>query len=137
MTLSLAKGARPYYTFSLKIKYPDDNSDIELVQDVLHPTQISNPNNPIFNGPQMPTDWMNIVFTVNHGCVFILNSDTCHKRFLDMWHYCTNITTVDGWYSGGMLNDTCSQFYITAGAELKGYLWDFPLSDMIESAGWR
>ena len=118
--LSLAEGARPYYTFSQKIPY--ETVGDTLSQDFF----LSN-----------TTDWMNLVFTVNHGCELILTSDYCLQRSWDMWQYCGETAGYSGeWSAGGMLNHTCGQFYMTAGAELKGYLWDFPLSDMEASAGW-
>jgi hypothetical protein len=80
---------------------------------------------------------MNFAFTVNIGCELILTTDYCYQRFWDMWHYC-DVTTYygDKWSAGGMLNDTCGQFYMTAGAELTGYLWYLPLSDMVDAASW-
>jgi hypothetical protein len=33
-------------------------------------------------------DWMNFVFTVNHGCELILTSDYCYQRFWDFWSQC-------------------------------------------------
>ena len=108
--LSLAEGARPYYTFSQKMFY-------QTVTDLLWPDFYLS---------------MNLVFTVNEGCELILTQDySSYQRFLDMWQYCGSTASYsDEWNGGMMLNDTCSQFYMTAGFELKGYLWDFPLTDM-------
>ena len=118
--LSLAKGARPYYTFSQKIDY-------ETIGDILYPDFYLN----------YTTDWMNLVFTVNPGCELTLTSDYCYQRFWDLWHFCpTGAGYGNEWSAGGMLNDTCGIFYMTAGAELTGYLWDFPLSDVQASPGW-
>ena len=119
--LSLAEGARPYYTFSQKIHY-------ETIGDILYQDFYLNDT----------TDWMNLVFTVNPGCELILTSGYCLQRCWDMWVYCGATAGYGGeWAPGGMLNDTCGQFYMTAGAELKGYLWDFPLSDMNTAVGWE
>ena len=124
ITLSLTEGARPYYTFSLKIR--DKTIEDAWPEDfVLSDT----------------ADWLNIVYTVNYGCAFVLTPGNCHQDFLDIWVYCAPALRTVGfdthWFQGGMLNDTCGQFYITAGAELKGYLWDFPLSDVTFDAGWQ
>ena len=118
--LSLDIGGRPYYTFSLSILYKT------VTEYFINNFVLGN-----------TTDWMNFVFTVNDGCELILTSDYCYQRFWDMTNYVwwkTGYSTT--WTGGGMLNDTCGQFYMTAGAELKGYLWDFPLTDM-DNAAWR
>ena len=113
--LSLAEGARPYYTFSQKIDY-------KTVRDVLAIDFCYLGDTP---------DWMNLVFTVNHGCELILTSDYCLKCWWDLWRDCGATAGYNGgWAAGGLLNDTCGQFYMTAGFELKGYLWEFPLSDL-------
>ena len=119
--LSLDIGGRPYYTFSLSILYKTV-TDLFINAFVLSNT----------------TDWMNFVFTANQGCELILTSDYCLQRSYDMWQYEGAYAGYGGeWHGGGMLNDTCGQFYMTAGAELKGYLWTFPLSDMDASTGWQ
>jgi hypothetical protein len=67
--LSLAEGARPYYTFSQKMLY-------QTVTDLLWPDFYLSDT----------TDWMNLVFTVNEGCELILTQDySSYQRFLDMW----------------------------------------------------
>ena len=119
--LSLAEGARPYYVFSQIMRY-------QTVTDLMPWHFYLGDTN----------DWMNIVFTVNDGCELILTQDYCYERFFEAWHWFDRTVGYGGeWLGGGMLNDTCGQFYITAGAELKGYLWEFPLSDMIWDAGWQ
>ena len=77
ITLSLAEGARPYYTFSQKIPS-------ETVQDI-HSGGFSLTDT---------TDWMNFVFTVNPGCELILTSDYCYQRFWDLWqNFCPTQTS--------------------------------------------
>ena len=120
--LSRAEGARPYYVFSQKINY-------RTVGGVLDEWFYLNDT----------PDWMNLVFTVNDGCEVILTQDYCYQRFWELNdNYCLREAGYGGeWNGGGMLIDNCGQFYITAGVELKGYLWNFPLTDMTFDACWQ
>jgi hypothetical protein len=121
ITLSLAEGARPYYTFSQSITYETVTSAI-----------------PTISALTATSDWMNIIFTVNEGCELHLTSYYCYQRFWDIFVQCGSTVGYSTlWNGGGMLSDSCGQFYMTAGAELTGYLWGSPLTDMTSSAGWQ
>ena len=120
ITLSLGEGARPYYTFSQAITS-------ETVTGVI----------PSISALSATSDWMNIIFTVNEGCELLLTPFYCYRRFWDIFVHCSSTVGYNTlWNGGGMLNDSCGQFYMTAGAELTGYLWYLPLTDMTPGAEW-
>jgi hypothetical protein len=121
ITLSRAIGARPYYIFSKAVRnkvYPDP-----------------------FHPQNKTTDYsLNFVISANQGCDIPLTAAYCSQQFQYISTVCPSLQQlIDNttWMLGGMVNHTCGQFYMTAGTELTGFLYDFPLTDIAPNPVWR
>jgi len=121
MRLSKGLGQRPYYINSKAIDY-----DVPI-----NPMEVKNSLNP---PKAASTDWLNFIIFASDGCVFYLNKGICWSRFeilLYDCHYYKDALKVTTWTFGGMLQDwDCGNFYLTAGTQITGDLWDSPMTDL-------
>lgn len=61
-----------------------------------------------------------------------ISSDECVARFNSIFSGCPadGDSPSDDWTMGGMVQDQCSEFYMTSGSQITGHLVDFPIFDM-------
>ena len=79
---------------------------------------------------QLRDDWLNLVVGAMPGpnCKNVpVSSDECVVRFNSIFSGCP---ADDNWTMGGMVQDQCTEFYMTSGSQITGHLVDFPIFDM-------
>jgi hypothetical protein len=120
--LNEASAFRSYYINSVPIDYavPININDEEYLIDP--PKAVSR-------------DWVNWVAAPDPGgCSLYMNKAHCYSRFNNLlWDcpYYRDGVKYAGWTFGGMLKDhECGNFFVTAGVQLTGRLWDSPLTDL-------